>query len=651
LTKGDAVIPQKGSHPAIKIFSRHHFSSSLKRMSVVAGYTESTLGNSDTTYIVTVKGAPETLKPMFQNVPKNYDASYLSMARRGARVLALGIKVLGKSLSLQQIQDMKRDVAESELTFAGFVVISCPLKKDSKGVIKELINSSHHVAMITGDNSLTACHVAKELKFAKDKSIIILTKNEQKELVSSEQNNVTSDHEMWQWQTVDGLKSFPVIGNDVNREEFEISFRKLVNEYAICITGEGLTFMQKNRPRLHAMIIPHVKVFARFSPKQKEHVITGLRDRGFTVLMCGDGTNDVGALKHAHCGVAILSNAPKLAKKSEQNSDSLNRKNKKDGLSEPDADAARIKTATGKKLVKRSGTGFGQSQNSTAEKYARHNAAMQKMLAEIEEAEQAQIVKLGDASIAAPFTSKNSSIACVNHVIKQGRCTLVTTLQMFKILALNALILAYSQSVLYLEGVKFSDGQATLQGLLLAGCFLFISRSKPLTVLSKERPLQNIFNVYTICTVLLQFGVHFGSLVFLVNAAFERTPRSEDEKFPDLEKEFEPNLINSTVYIISMALQVATFAINYKGHPFMESIRENRPLMISLVGTYSFIVFLALGWSSDLCEQFGIVQFPEEFRSILLQVLMVDFILSLILDRICAFLFCGGKLRQPKQSC
>lgn len=59
---GDAVIPKRGKFPGMKIFHRFHFSSGLKRMSVLAGYTPP--GSTETFYIATVKGAPETLKPM-----------------------------------------------------------------------------------------------------------------------------------------------------------------------------------------------------------------------------------------------------------------------------------------------------------------------------------------------------------------------------------------------------------------------------------------------------------------------------------------------------------------------------------------------------------------------------------------------------------
>lgn len=216
---------------------------------------------------------------------------------------------------------------------------------------------------------------------------------------------------------------------------------------------------------------------------------------------------------------------------------------------------------------------------------------------------------------------------------------------MFKILALNALILAYGQSVLYLDGIKFSDTQATIQGLLLAACFLFISRSKPLKVLANQRPLPNIFNLYTLLTVTTQFAVHFGCLIYLVAESHERSPKQEGPV--DLSAEFKPSLLNTTVYIMSMALQVSTFAVNYRGHPFIESLLENKALLYSLMCSGGAVFSLASGFMPEMSEKFELVPLPTDFRNIVMAVLACDLLGCYALDRILLFLL--GDWRAPKR--
>jgi len=118
--------------------------------------------------------------------------------------------------------------------------------------------------------------------------------------------------------------------------------------------------------------------------------------------------------------------------------------------------------------------------------------------------------------MASPFTSRLPSPAACVEILRQGRCTLVVTQQVYRILAVNCLILSYTLSVLHLHGVRNGDSQATIAGMAMTAFFLTVSWARPMKALAPVHPHTTVFHPALLLSVLGQFLVHLAALAFVV---------------------------------------------------------------------------------------------------------------------------------------
>jgi len=82
-------------------------------------------------------------------------------------------------------------------------------------------------------------------------------------------------------------------------------------------------------------------------------------------------------------------------------------------------------------------------------------------------------------------------------------------------------------------------------------------------------------------------------------------------------------------------MQLATFVVNYEGHPFMESLSENKPLRNSLVLSTGFTFLAASQIYPELNDMLSLVELPADFRATLLIVMAADFSLSWVWEKLC----------------
>ena len=200
------------------------------------------------------------------------------------------------------------------------------------------------------------------------------------------------------------------------------------------------------------------------------------------VMMCGDGTNDVGALKAADVGVALLSSI------SSSSSSTITASSYGARACFGSAPTSQSKLAIKVASANDGANSYARVGEHTpmSRRFEYREDVMRRLTKEREWTDDDRsavgrvgvIVRPGDASLAAPFTAKSTGIAPCVDVVRQGRAALMTTLQMFKILGLNCLCTAYVMSVQFLDGIKFGNRQLTIAGLLTTSVFMVLSTLK-----------------------------------------------------------------------------------------------------------------------------------------------------------------------------
>lgn len=623
---------------------------------------------------------------------------------------------------------LRRDDVERDLLFAGLAVYVSPLKKDAASTIATLEGGSHRCVMITGDSVQTAMSVGRDVGMllctqqllarmphslsdegASSSSSSSLsqqgapmsdanTSNATRSQTATNHptsTQTTASAALVEWVDVSTGVAVREDDESTMKERCFVTHRRCTrptpHQWDLCVNAEQLS------PEALSYVIAHysehVRIWARCAPAHKESIVMDLKHKDHVVLMAGDGTNDVGALKQAHAGIAVL-NSTAVSDTATRNSGSNGGAGAGGNAAqmmpqphnEPDVPAG-LKippdfTFTVVPPQPPHGSPFREMLNWKLAEARRKQEIVQivkwnKQLAAAAESRAAAttklpplpssaatgtdflmesmfnaeddelgghgppMIKLGDASIAAPFTCRSKALLSVCDIVRLGRSTLVTTHMMYKILALNCLTSAYTMSVLHSDGVKLGEKQMILQGMILSVCFMCMSRSKPLTTLCPQRPVTRVFHPYMIGTVFLQFALHLYSMIAtsrMVSAVDADTVQMMRKSVE--EEKFKPTLLNSTMFLLNTLIAGVTFAVNYRGEPFMQSIRKNRPMFIALIILALVIVYFAAEVEPAVNELFEIVTFPsQEFRTRFLRLLATDAFGCFLIEAVCLRLF------------
>ena len=607
----------------IAIVKRFDFSSKLQRMTTIGKNL------NENFFKVYCKGSPEKIRELCDQstIPQNFDEILNNFTTKGYRVLGMA----GKSLTMnfQQSQTITREAVEKNMLFLGLLIAQNKLKEKTKESLKKYDEADLRMIMATGDNILTAICVSKECNLLKQNKEMISCEIEnvngmdklkwakiEDESETNDINKITKDllekiddsnvdinqnlntendntlrleqhlriktsttlYELYPPENVNSAhfgkepqekkKEKEINKNQFKKDEgnamrlsksYSILSKKskesdiprlMIDEkedpstfckddtFGIAITGPTFErlyllneqYMKKKDILLlsaheaYRLILKNGRVFARMAPEHKALLVEGLKDEGFTTLMCGDGANDCSALRTAHVSVSL---SPE------------------------------------------------------------------------------------EASIAANFTSKQPDVSCVYEVLREGKCSLTTSIQTFKYMMLYSMIQFFCVTLMMIYVTYLSDFQFLVSDLfIIFPLEWFLAMTKPYSRLTHHYPISSLISFPVLTSVLVHsaivFAFQFGGYKILKNHyGWENICDFDDNDSPLACHE-------NTIYFLIALYQYLGLAIAFfVSKPFRQEIFTNWLLMIYLAGAYFYSIWITIhcdSWSKKLFKLWDLEQ-------------------------------------------
>ena len=621
LQNNDNILENLKGKYALGIVKRFDFSSKLQRMTTISKNV------NENYFKAFCKGSPEKVKDLCKpaTIPLNYDNILNQYTSKGYRVLAMAAK--GLKMDFQQSQTISREDVEKNMIFLGLLIVKNKLKEKTKDSLTKYDQADLRMLMATGDNILTAICVSRECNLIK----------QNRDMFSCELEKGQNDKEILKWHKIEGNEDDKDVSSDegLNDNSGQLTKRQemidLTNDKSMNISLDEL--------------YPPEKIASDYKPKisfEEKAENTKKNNKSTKLQLVDDdnnnkndnGVNDLYNKDHQMNTSRITNKTKELTAFDVNEEDSPLYQSKSDNfgiaITGPvfekifKLNERYIKNKDPKlKLIHQSYRLILKNGRVFARMAPEHKA----LLVEAFKKEGFTTLMCGDgandcaalrtatvgvslspeeASIAAGFTSQIPDVSCIYELLREGKCSLTTSIQTFKYMMLYSLIQFICVTLLMIYISYLTDFQFLVSDLfIIFPLEWFLAMTHPHSDLTYEQPVSALLSFPVISSILIQTILVFvfqfvGYQILKKHYDFENICDFDDNDDP------LPCHENTIIFLIAH-FQYLTAALAFSvSKPFRQPIYKNWPLMIYLALIYFYSIWITINCDDWSMKLFGL---------------------------------------------